>query len=1760
LFSLGFSQTHHSNEQHKHKQKRSLNQDHYFIENKGQWPDAVLFKSKIPAGNIWVHQHKLLFHLQDYSRLNELHQKPKDAEETIYGKQVLVHLNFPTSNTVTKIEKQQQTNTYFNFFIGNDKSKWANDVRGYSDVTMKEFYNGIDLKLISHPEEFKYEFHLQPNADPRLISFNYAGVKNVKLAKNGNLIIETELGKIFEQKPYTYQMVDGKIKEIKNAFVVNDNQVSFNLGKYDQSLKLIIDPVLVFATYSGSVTDNFGMTATYGYDGTAYSAGIIYGNQYPTPDPLAWDVSSNITIPSTNVATTDAFISKYSADGTTMLWTTFIGGGDNIQGTETAHSLICDQSNNIYMYGVTSSLDFPIQGGFQTVHNGGTTLSVAFNGTNFGTVGTDIFVAKFSANGQSLLGSTYIGGAANDGVNYKVTSGSYNSVAAYDSLSMNYGDQFRGEIMLDETGNCIVASCTRSLNFPVLNAFQSSNAGQLDGVVFKMSPNLTNLIWSSYYGGSNNDACYSVKVDSSSNVVIAGGTSSIDLPFTSGGFNPTYNGGKTDGFVAKINSTGVSILNATYLGTTNYDQAFFVEIDRNDNVFILGQSIGGTFPVLNANFVNPGSSQFIIKLNPELNQNLNSTVFGNGNPSINISPAAFLVDICGNMYVSGWGANILQGVPLSGMPITQDAFQQTAPNGFDFYLLVIKRNFEDTLYASYIGGASASEHVDGGTSRFDKNGVVYQSVCGGCGGFSDFPTTPGAWSSQNLSSNCNNLIFKFDFQLIPVADFIPDQTVGCANFTVQFENFSSEEDSYLWDFGNGILDSTTFEPSITFSEPGNYLVNLYVTDSVCLLTDTAQISITVNPLVVLNLDSIAYICSSSPTTIIADSDGTASEFVWSNSPSFLNPLNSPSDSLIQVVNPGMYYVKASNTFCSKIDSIYIEDITPQIDLIINSSSGCAPLTVTVKANTINADTLLWGFGQVFSYGTTVIDNIQNYTFTNPGSYFVNVFTGNSICPNFIYDNILITVYPPPQLELSFNTLTGCSPTSIAVEATALNTDSLNWNFTPISSYSTTFDQNEQIFIFDTAGIFNVSVSATSTLCPNPIIVDTIIEIIPPVVLNSFSPILVCDNSPQTLTASVSGNPDTIIWSFMSDLSSPINDNTSDVDIVVYNSGTYFVGVSNPYCADLDSVEVLFNAPPQASFSLDNYNGCVPFTVNINNTSVQSENFIWTFGNGQVDSLNFSPSVTYTSAGTYTINLIFNDSICQINDTVIANVVIFDFPSIQLDDSTIVCSQDSLLLNGMPNQTDYNYLWSSTSQFTDTLNFNNSPSIYVDSTGNYYFSINNSGCLTQDSVFVEFRLPPDVNFSISDTIGCEPLSVTFSNYSASNFNSEWNFNGTILTTNDSIINFDFQTAGTYPISLTVTDTFCSFQNTNNAFITIIPNVGVDLIDSLNYCDSSQVFITGNSNGSASSFVWSSNSAFTDTLNSNILDSTLLLNYPNYSEYYFYATNGYCFASDSIIINYEELSVDLFAPDSVCYNDLIEVIATISPPYDDFIYNWSSQYFNIPTANDTLSYFLGMMQGSHTVYLTVERENCTAFDSTFINVSFMGDVVSATVSQSIVTPGSVVVLNALPNSYESYSWSPSDGVNFPNSPQTEATVNENTIFTVTAKEGACTLIDTVEVKVYEIICEDPYVFIPNAFSPNGDLENDVLYVRGIWIEKMIFRIFDRWGEMVFESTDPTIGWDGTFRGRKLDPDVYDFYLDVTCIGGLQSITKGNVTLMK
>lgn len=1049
---------------------------HAFVENKGQWENHVFFKNKIEGGNMWVEQGRILFQIQDYAELNEAHFSKKEFKEEITFREKLVELQFVDALQVEKVEKKGATAHYYNYFIGNDQEKWASEVRGFEEFTLKEIYKGIDLRFIEKEKQIKYEFIVEPNVEPNQIKLKYSYQDELKIDKKGNLIIKTELGNIIEQKPYTYQIVNGKIIEIACEYELIDNYVTFKLGDYNKRVPLIIDPTLVFATFNGAISDNFGMTATYGHDGSAFTGGTIYGNSHPMPDPNAFDVNSNLTVTNVGTITTDAFIAKYSDDGTNMLWATFYGGGDNTQGTDVPHSLICDKDDNVYVFGSTSSIDFPIVNGFQTTHGGGTPIGISSNGTNFGIVGTDIYVAKFSTNGHNLLGSTFVGGDKNDGVNYMISAGNYPNPGAYDSLTTNYGDQFRGEIMLDSVNNIIVGSCSRSANFPTSNAFQPTLAGQQDGVVFKLKNDFSTLLFSSFYGGAKADAIYSVKIDSSYNIVFGGGTTSLDLNSTTGVYQSANAGGEADGFIGKLSPNGFNLTNSTYIGTPNYDQVFFVEIDRLDNVFVLGQSNGGAFPVTNAAYSNPNSSQFIAKLDPTLSIIENSTVFGSGNSTFDLSPSAFLVDICGNIYVSGWGGSVFPGTPsIAGMPITSDAFQSTPPSGYDFYLMVIEREFNSLLYGTYLGSPSSKEHVDGGTSRFDKNGVVYQGVCGGCGGFSDFPTTPGAWSNQNLANNCNALTFKFDFNLIPNAEFTVDAEIGCAPFTVNFENLSSDSDSYLWDFGNGNIDSTTLEPVITYNQPGVYEVKLLVTDSICLITDTAFITIEVLP--AIDLESFTNISLCEPDTIIltADANGTANSFVWSSNNQFSDTLNpSVTDSVLIINNPvdGWYYIEASNGYCSEIDSVQFSFTSASLTLEGNTNLCLGEETVisaSSNSSSVNFINFDWENDSIIIAGegtssVTVQPSVTQYVYVTA--------TADNGC--VLFDSILVSVSNINASNVIATASETNVPTGTNVTLSA-EPDGYSYSWSPTDGVENPNAQETNAYVTETT-TFTVSVS------------------------------------------------------------------------------------------------------------------------------------------------------------------------------------------------------------------------------------------------------------------------------------------------------------------------------------------------------------------------------------------------------------------------------------------------------------------------------------------------------------------------------------------------------------------------------------------------------------------------------------------------------------------------------------------------------------
>lgn len=863
-----------------------------FTENKNQWDKQVIYRAQLDGGVLFLEKNCFTYNFYDKETLREQHlPKHRETQKLKYSspQQIIpqqkrspirshaFRMTFLNAESDVTTSAKQVTPDYCNFFIGNDKRKWAGNVKNYKEVNYKDLYKGIDLQVLGFQNSLKYNFIVAPIADVRKIKLFYEGLDKIILEK-GVLKLTTSLNEMTEQRPYAYQWIGNKRVNVPCEFVLENTTVSFNFPYgYDKSYELIIDPILIFAASSGSLADNFGMTATYDARGNLYSGGTCFDQGFPTTLG-AYDTTFN---GATSYGRTDVVITKYDSAGTFLHYSTYLGGATS---TEIVTSLVVNAQNELLLYGATGSSDFPVTANtFDATFDGGDTLYFVCNGTYFDN-GTDIYVAKFNANGTALLASTYIGGSMNDGVNTNNTTvlTSACGPASYeyplDSLQYNYGDQYRGEINVDKLGNVYISSSSRSANFPIVNGFDNTLGGIQDAVVFKFNSNLSQLIWSTYLGGSDNDAGYALALDDSANVYVTGGTRSLNFPATAGALRTAHNGGKADGYVTKINKDGTAILFSTFWGTNAYDQTYFVQLDKDNDVYVVGQTEGAMLVTAGV-YNNPNSGQFITKMNDSLNTLIFSTVFGNGNGQPNISPAAFLVDYCENIYVSGWGGNIITGPQTFNMPLTANAIQSSNPDGFNFYLFVLSPNAASLLYATYFGGASSLEHVDGGTSRFDKKGIIYQSVCAGCGGNDDFPVTPGSWpytspiynpltpgvpsTGINMNSNCNNGVFKFDFQVpLAEANFTVNQFSGCAPLTVTFDNQSSPGTTFLWNFGAGDTTSSVVNPTRTFYTPGTYKVQLAVNNPLsCNKGDTANQFVTVYPPITADFDFVTQPCS-----------------------------------------------------------------------------------------------------------------------------------------------------------------------------------------------------------------------------------------------------------------------------------------------------------------------------------------------------------------------------------------------------------------------------------------------------------------------------------------------------------------------------------------------------------------------------------------------------------------------------------------------------------------------------------------------------------------------------------------------------------------------------------------------------------------------------------------------------------------------------------------------------------------------------------
>ncbi len=573
-----------------------------------------------------------------------------------------------------------------------------------------------------------------------------------------------------------------------------------------------IDPQLVFSTYSGSLADNWGCTATSDTAGHTYVAGMAFDVGFPTTagsfQPQYGGSGFDISV--------DVGIQKFSVDGRSLLASTYYGG----TGQDVPHSIVCNAAGELIVMGTTSSANLPVTGGSRFL--GGPRVDPHNDDFVSYDRGSDLFLARFSTNLTTLQSGRYLGGSGNDGLSPCVA-----------GLVANYGDQFRGTVDVDAAGRIYLGSTTVSNNFPMVNAIQPNYQGFGDGVICQLSANM-DLQFSTYVGGAGTDLLNSITLDDAGRIGFCGGSTSGNLPVTAGAYQTNVLAG-TGAPLNRMNAfVGVLAANRaveylSYSATDAYDQAYFADFDQEGRVVVLGQTTGA-MPNFTPSPVASATGGLFVQRFTRDGRGLDLALRIGSLPNRpNLSPTAFRVDQCNQIYFSGWGGEIRSSscnylpTTTTGLPVSRDAIKGTT-DGRDFYVCVLLPDAEGLKYATFFGGnGTNTEHVDGGTSRFDPRGFIYQAVCAGCQGTSDFPTTPGVYSPRNRSGNCNQAAFKIDLTPLYLPfDASITPSICPKEAAILTHNARNLADGYvLW--GNG--DSTALSASpiaYQYPRPGRY--------------------------------------------------------------------------------------------------------------------------------------------------------------------------------------------------------------------------------------------------------------------------------------------------------------------------------------------------------------------------------------------------------------------------------------------------------------------------------------------------------------------------------------------------------------------------------------------------------------------------------------------------------------------------------------------------------------------------------------------------------------------------------------------------------------------------------------------------------------------------------------------------------------------------------------------------------------------------
>lgn len=996
-----------------------------FIPNNGQWNGPFSYKSQF--GNMTVFSENTGFTFLLSEEIPHDHEGHDHSGEMI--SKHAFSLKFLGANDMV-FEGSDQKSGIHNYFYGKDQSKWVRNVPLFASITSSEIYPGINIQAYGEGNSFKYDFIIQPGADHQQIELQYSGIDELNFRPE-SLTLVTSLGDLVESIPISYQIINGEKVSVYCEYLQTENGIGFLFPYgYDTSLPLIIDPILVASTLSGTGSggSNFGHGASYDLAGNIYTHAISFDSAYPTDEGSFQEVYGG--------GGTDAAISKLTPDGSDLIYATFLGGA----GSEHPISTIVNGNEEIYVFGITSSNDYPVAlDAFQPDLGGG----------------DDIFLTALSADGSDIVGSTYLGGSNGDGRNI---------------VGFGY-DNYRGEINVNLNGEVFLASCSSSDNFPVTSGvLQESKKDGQDGVVLKMNSDLSEMIWSTFIGSDVDDMAYGIRIKDDQSIYVSGavggssnGGNGDGFITTAGAYQETFTGGENDGFITHITSDASSILESTFIGETGSDKCYFMDLDNLDNVWVYMQT-QSNWTVTDDAYGTGTGNLVVHKLTEDLSQLL-VTSYLTPNSSGNGTPVAFMVDLCNNVYASSYGTG------GSDFDASEDALFQ---NG-GFYVGVFTPDMSDLEYGTYY----TESHVDGGTSRFDKQGIVYQGVCSGGG----FNTTVDAWATTQ-ATGWDIGVFKIDFEIqsVNAVAGAAGYLTGCAPHTVIFQNFSTGE-SFEWDFDDGNT-SDEYEPVIVYEEPGDYLVELVVFDSLsCNLSDTVLIPITVLPEVEF-FTGFTYTvdCQTGEVQITDESQGPADiEYEWDMGDGTILSDENPTHIYEE---PGEYTVTLTLTSEACNQEMIEEQVVVYIPFIeadfgVQVLDICDSFLIGVFNQSSGGINYTWDMGD-----GTVLSVTENFehTYESSGTYTIQLIIENEFSCN-LGDTITqeIELIDPPVLDPEISmTQTGLCEDLIGLA-------SVNPNG-PASTYA--WFINEELTgtestlntIVSEPGVYNVQVIVTDPIC------------------------------------------------------------------------------------------------------------------------------------------------------------------------------------------------------------------------------------------------------------------------------------------------------------------------------------------------------------------------------------------------------------------------------------------------------------------------------------------------------------------------------------------------------------------------------------------------------------------------------------------------------------------------------------------------------